>query len=412
MSLSSRNPMSRTNYRLAAALAVLLAPAVEAQQLSFVPSVQGTVEYDTNRNLSSNNKQSGEWYEAVFAADMLRTTARSELEARPEVRIQDSSISTLDRLEARLGLRALYRTQRTLYTAVANYDRQDAYNSEYGLVAFNPLNPGAPDTVGTGAIVTGITRSSYNFSPDIVHQFTERLSGELDGNFTAIRYDINIPQTLISFNAPYLELSGVYALSERAQLGIGPYYSQFDPVNGAAVGALKSRSYGADISFRYLTSQLTRSILALKVGRDDQDQFVGPNRVTTAWGLEWTGTYKWPTADIRYSIGRFIEPSSVGGEVGINQFRVQYNRRLSARFSGQASVRVTRTDPINKDTTGHRTRAYGEASLQYALSRNLVLSGGWRGGWQRLPGQADQMRTAQTHGVFITLGFHGLNPQR
>jgi len=412
MSLSSRNGNGAgaqwTCALLLCGCALFLTLPARAQQLSFVPSVQTTAEYDTNR-LLSQTKRGGEWYEALFAADLMRETVRSTLEVLPQIAVQESSFKSLNRLEAQLGMRGEYRSQKTDYKGIASYHREDAYNTEYGLVQFDPLNPGAPDTVGTGAVVTGITRQSWTVGPNITHNFTQRFSGELDANYNAVRYSTEIPQTLVSFDSPYVELDALWALSQLSAVGVGPFYSSYNPVNGRENGALVSQSYGAVFTYRYRTAQTANFSIDLKVGKDEQNQFDGSRSSVTAWGVEWRGSQQWLTSRLQYSVGRFLEPSSVGGEVGLYQIRAQYTRSFGPRFSGLLATRLTRTSRLGNSSAGNRDRSYGEASVQYALTREWSLQGGLRYGWQKLSPAASAVHN---EGVFITVGFHGLNPHR
>ncbi len=366
------------------------------------------MEYDDNRLLSSKNRQSGEWYQAVLYGDLSRETVRSLFEIRPEVNFQDSSYKGLTRLEARVDARGEYRTQETIYKGTATYQRADAFNAEYGVAQFNPINPGQVDTVGTGTVVTGVTRESWSAGPNITHNFTERFSGEFDGNFTSVRYDKEIPENLVNFNSPYLEMDALWALSQRSFIGAGPFYSRFDPTDGRAVGALISQSYGGVITYRYRTAQTSNFNIDIKFGKDEQDQFDGSKTSVTAWGIEWRGTQQFLTSRLQYEIGRFLEPSSIGGEVGLYQARVQYTKTFGPRLSGLIAARVTRSTLLGMGSASNRDRSYGEASLQYALTRRLNLLGGFRYGWQRLAASAPSVHN---EGVFITVGFHGLDPR-
>lgn len=411
MSSLSRNPGLRTGRTLAGAFALLLVRMAHGQT-AIVPYAQLIGEWDTNRLLSPNHSKSGEWGEAQVASDIEHYGPRSELKLRPQMNYQESSYSSLNRFEASLNLSALYRTQRTIYSVSGSYFRQDAYNAEYGVAQFNPYNPGAPDTVGTGEVVTGITRNSYNLSPDVVHKFTERLSGEFSGDYTEVHYSRQITQTLTNFRAPLVNLYAVYALSQRSSIGVGPFYQRFDPTDSLESGTLPSQTYGANISYRYLTSQLTHSNLNVKVGRTQQDQFLGPARTQTTWGVDWTGVWQMQTSRLQYSIGRLIEPSSIGGQVSLDQIRVQYNQNLSRRLSASVSARISRQEALSNGP-GHRDRSYGDAYLRYALTPKWDLTGGYRFAWQRLPQAVDSTviyNAAQSHGVYLSIGYHGINP--
>jgi outer membrane receptor protein involved in Fe transport len=118
------------------------------------------------------------------------------------------------------------------------------------------------------------------------------------------------------------------------------------------------------------------------------------------------------TSRLQYSVGRLIEPSSIGGQVSLDQIRVQYNRGLTRRLSGSVSARITRQEAL-ANGPGHRDRSYGDAFLRYALTPKWDLTGGYRFAWQRLPVVVNSTLVydpAQSHGVYVTIGYHGLNP--
>jgi hypothetical protein len=396
-----------------AAALLLAAPAAHAQQLLFNPRVETTVEWDSNRLLTTrHNPPTGEWFQGLLAADLSRTTVRSSLDVRSSFIAQKSTLKGLDTFEALVGGKYTFLTERSEYDVVAQYHRQDAFNSEYGQAFFDPLNPNGPSTVGTGQVVIGDTRQNYQISPSLSHAFTERFQAEFDASFLAVRYSIQVPQVLVSFNAPSVSANAVWAVTQRGRLAIGPYYTEYDPVNSLQEGTLKSRSYGANIGYRYQTTRTTNSSVTLKLGRDEQDQFVGPRIGTNTWGLEWKGTYVLETSELQFALGRFLEPSSVGGEVGLYQIRAQYIRQFSATLKGSIAARVSREQGIGQLNIGNRDRSYGDASLTKTVSREFFVTGGYRWLVQRLPvGNSAGTGlvagpTAVNNGVYLTIGWH------
>jgi hypothetical protein len=406
---TGRGPATSPWAFACSAIALLAAPVSKAQEVIFSPRVETTAEWDSNPYLQGNG-QSGEWFQALLVGDWLRQAARSSLEFRPQLMVQDSSLGALDRWEALVNLKGSYLTERSVYGIIAEVHRQDAYNAEYGVAAFNPLNPDAPNTVGSGLIVTGVTRDSYQVTPTFSHEFTERFNAEADATLLAVRFSTIIAEELVAFNSANLNLNGVWALSQRSQLAVGPFYSLYDPTNAFQEGVLKSQSYGASIAYRYLTSKLTTSSLTLKLGRDEQDQFVGPRLGTNTWGLEWKGTYKWQTSQVQFVAGRLLEPSSIGGEIALYEARVQYLKEFSTSLTGDIAVRATREQGIGsqEDLFATRNRGYGQAQLTKLLTREFYVSGGYRLLIQKLgPGQS----VDRDNGVFITIGWHPLEPR-
>jgi hypothetical protein len=401
---------ARATLRFACIVIALLAVRVgEAQQIVFSPRIETTAEWDSNPYLQTHG-QSGEWFQALVVGDWLRQSARSSLEFRPQVMFQDSTLKAIDRYEALVNLKGSYQTERSVYSFVAEYHRQDVYNAEYGVAAFNPLNPDAPNTTGTGFIVTGVTRDSYQVSPTVSHQFTERFNAEVDATFLAVRYSTIIADQLVAFNSGALNLNGVWALSQRSQLAVGPFFSLYDPTNPVVEDSPRSRSYGASFSYRYLTSKLNTSVLTLKLGRDEQDQFNGPRLGSNTWGLEWKGTYKWQTSQLQFVAGRLLEPSSLGGEIAVYQVRAQFLQQFTPTFSGDIAARVSRQQGVGveQDLFPSRNRGYAQAQLTKLLSREFYLSGGYRLLIQKL---SPTQNLEQDHGVYLTIGWHPLEPR-
>jgi hypothetical protein len=420
MSLSSRKSGRLRGalraHRAWGALALAAAPAVEAQQITWSPRVETTAEWDSNRLMSVSHGPTSEWFQGIFSGNLTRTTATSTLDLRPQLSVQYSTLKLVDTVEAFVTGRYVYLTQLSQYSLVAAFHRQDSFNSEYGIAAFDPLNPNAPATQGSGNIVRGITRDSYQIDPSMAHSFTERFNGELDASFVAVRYSTQVPQELVSFNAPNVQLNGVWAVSQRSKLAAGPYFSSYQPINGQQLGTLKSNSYGVDLSWRYETSRLTNSALSVKLGRDEQDQFNAPRIGTNTWGVEWKGTYELQTSRLQFVLGRFLTPSSIGGETGLYQVRAQYSKSFTQTLTGDIAVRLTREQGLGIENFGLRDRGYGEASLSKAVTREFFLTGGLRWLAQKLPGTSTNAQgvsvatrpTAQNYGVFLTIGWHPL----
>jgi hypothetical protein len=392
-----------------AATAVLASQAALAQQVSFVPELQAWAQYDSNRLLDPVNSRSAETYWMSLVGDLKSITQRSDLELRPQLTLQDSTLSSVNRYEALVDLKGDYRTLRGKYSILSEYHREDAYNAQYGIAAFNPLNPNAPDTVGTGTIVTGLTKNTYSVEPDFAYQATQRLSIEGTTRFDAVRYGTDVPGAFVSYNNYLAELDGYWALSARSQLGFGPYYSRYDPTRGDAP---KVNSYGADFSYRHTWSQIDRSTVSLRVEHDTFDLAGTPKTSKNTVGVEWVGYHKLQAGMVQYAIGRFMEPSSIGSEVALNQVRVQYRHDFSVRLQFVGSVRLSRGDDLA--TGEHDDRAL----LQLALTRRLTelwsLSGGYRFAYQKLRTLLLNVPTtepaAHNHGVFLNVTYHGREP--
>jgi hypothetical protein len=412
MSSLSRNSWLLTALRCALAMGALAGMRpVAAQQITFVPQGEVSAEWASNRILTVPATSASD--EALkLGGDLIRTSPLSDLQLRPLVTFQNGSIRNLDLLEALVDLVGNWRTERGTYTLNSEYHRQDAFNAQFGTAGYNSLNPNLPDTTATGQVLTGITQSTYVAEPGFSYKFTQRWGIEGSASFEAVRYSTEVPDLYVSYNAPYVGVNALWVASQNSQLSIGPYYTRFDPIRHD-FDSVVSDDYGIAANYKIRFSKLDTSTITVRVERDRSP--TPPVGVTStvkssanSWGLEWTGTHTFLTGQVRYSIGRFLEPSSIGGRTAEDQMRFQYNRPLSDLLSANIAARVTRENDIdNPDDAGNRDRANVEASLRRQITALWYVMGGYRFAYQRLPSQT---QSAASNGVFISVGYHGLDP--
>jgi hypothetical protein len=210
----------------------------------------------------------------------------------------------------------------------------------------------------------------------------------------------------VSYNAPYVGLDVVWVTSQRSQIGIGPYYTRFDPIRHD-VGAQLTNGYGVSASYRVKTSQLDTSTVTVRVERDRSPLPGGATDTATSWGVEWVGVHRFQTSQLRYSIGQFLEPSSFGGRTTQDQARVQYTRSLTERLQLHSAVRFTRYKDVGNQGGETRNRGNAELSLRALITPLWYVSGGYRFAYQHLPSQPNAV---SSNGVFITVGYHGRQP--
>ncbi len=391
---------------------VLIHP-VTAQEVAFVPQGEVSAEWATNRNLAVPASPNSEMYRTTVGGDLIRRTLVSDLDFRPLITAQyDNEIKYLDTIEALVDLVGDYRTLRGEYSLIAEYHREDAYNSQYGVSAFNPLNPNAPDTAGTGEVVTGVTRSTYELAPDFAYDFSPRLSLIGSADLVAVRYSTDVPQVLVSYDSPRVDLGLAWALNPTTRVAVAPYYVYYNPVNDTE-GAVKTTTYGVSLDVRTKFSRVTQSRITASVERDTGPAAFGaPSFSHTLWSIGWVGFHKFLTGSIQYSIGRFLQPDSAGGRVESDQLRVQYGRFLTQRWSVNAAVRLTRNRDINSviiENNENRDRANAQLAVAYLLTPEWSVSGGYRYAYLKDVGASN---SANSNAVFLTVGYHGLQPPR
>jgi hypothetical protein len=169
---------------------------------------------------------------------------------------------------------------------------------------------------------------------------------------------------------------------------------------------------GAAFSYNYKTSDVTRMSVVLRVERDRIQALDFSPQSTTAWGLEWVGTHKFQVGNVQFSMGRFIEPSSIGGRVTLDQARFQVYRPLSARVSFTGAVRATHTEVVGnalEAVAPPENRTNAEMYLRYQMTRTWYVSGGYIFARSRDLGQDD---LAYSNGVLLTVGYQAVEPPR
>jgi hypothetical protein len=413
MSSSFRSAMSARAIGWASIAQLVLIHPATAQEVAFVPQGNVTANWATNRSLATPAAPNSELYSATFGGDLLRRTAVLDLDFRPLVTVQhDPQLSTLDSFEALVDLVGDYRTLRSESSLVAEYHREDAYNSQYGVAAFNPLNPNAPDTTGTGEVVTGNTKTTYQLTPEFSYDFSPRLSVTGSADLLAVRYSTDVPELLVSYNSPRVDLALAWALNPTTRIALGPYYVYYNPINDTE-GAVKTTTYGVSLELRNKLSAVSQSRLNVSVERDSGPAAFGaPSFSYILWSFGWVGVHKFLTSDIQYSIGRFLQPDSAGGRAESDQIRVQYNKLLTQRWSVNAAVRLTRNTDIGSVIAAindRRDRANAQLAVAYLLSPEWSISGGYRYAYLK---DASATNAANSNAVFLTVGYHGLQPPR
>jgi hypothetical protein len=402
--------MSSSCLKSLAGLILVCAPAAAwTQQTYFIPDVQVSAERHTNRVLAADSaqQQDSSVYNATLAARLGRATPRSQTELRPRLVFQEFPDQTdVDRVDGFLDLRSSYKTLKGGFDLVGRYARQDVFTAELGEAAFDPFDPDNPTSGDTGLVTVRGTRTSYQLVPSFNHELTERLELEGTLQFDAVRYDSNIAGSKVGYDSPYLELAIVRELTPLSGLGIGPYASRYE----AEDNSNKTDTYGVVINYNHRWSEISRASVTLRVERDESTDPSGlePDSSSTAWGIEFTGYRRNQVGGLRYGIGRFLRPSTLGARREQDQFRIQYDRPFSAKSSFNTAIRLTRDQNISSDGgNDSRDRAFFDLGLSRQLTPTWYLSGGYRFIWQQLGADTGN---ANNHMLFLGVGYRGLQP--
>jgi hypothetical protein len=401
--------MSSLCRRLVAAFVLLLAGSASswAQQTYFVPTVEGTAEWNTNRELVTIPALEDESVNYRLNALALwgRRTERGELELQPRVQFQEfPDREGIDPVEYFLDVRGKHRTLKSDTAFFARYEHRDVFNAEYGDAAFDEFDPDRSDITSSGIVFVGGTRETIEVEPSFRYQFSQltAVSGLI--NYRNVDYADNFVEDRVGYESPYAELMLIRTLGPVSEIAVGPYGAHSE----AEDGSNETDTVGAKVRLGYKWSETVYFTAAALYERDDLTAFT-PTPVEESfgdWGLEFSGYYNRRLAGVRYSIGRFFTPSSVGSRTIKDQIRVQYARPLSPVMTFEGAVRLSREERVGETQQRDRDRAIAELILTRQFTPTWYVSGGYRYVWQDLSGAGGE---ADNNGVYVTVGYRGLN---
>src|SRR5581483_1161326 len=141
MSSSFLKTSRKLGWVLSALGALAAMHGVRAQEIAFVPQASVTGEYSSNRILARPAAPDSADVQILAGGDLLAHSQVASLDLRPTVTfIDDNKIKNLNQYQAQVDFVSAYRTQKSEWDLEAEYQRQDAFNAEYGIAAYNPLN--------------------------------------------------------------------------------------------------------------------------------------------------------------------------------------------------------------------------------------------------------------------------------
>lgn len=391
-----------------------------AQEISLVPFANATGEWDSNRQLSRPPVAAGV-YGGMVGADLRDYGPRSFMDLTASVAYFDVPHFNYDWVNGNAAFKSDFRTLNADYTMLADYRRDSTFVTEFGQANYNnSLTLTSPDTVSTSTVTTGITRESYEVDPGFDYNFTPRVDLEGEFRVNSVHYDEQFVGQRVNYVSPYAGFTLNYDVSQRSSVGIGPYYSRYDQqgsVTSNVDGVLTTESGttttgGGAFTYNYKTTDVTHVSLILRVERNHIDEAGFLTQDVTSWGAELVGTHRYQVGNIQFSVGRFLEPSSVGGRVALNEVRAQLNRPLTARLTFMGALRVADIETVGNylsslEPPEHRINA--ETWLTYNITKTWYVTGGYIFVRSRDLGEDN---LAYSNGVMLTFGYRGMEPPR
>jgi hypothetical protein len=410
--------MSSSFRNSAIALAILASAAsvVQAQQAYFLPTFESTAEWHDNRDLASDPafKKANGIYVARAEALIGRVDRRSSLELRPWISYQEVPDRTdTEPLELGVNFRSDFDTTKAEYHMNARYMRRDTITAEYGSAGYDTYDPANTPAGDTGIVSTTGTRTDWSVYPNMTYNFSERTRLDARVSYNHVGYNTNVSLRRVGYDSSLVEATVVHRMTQRFEAIAGPYVARYESDDGSN----NTDSYGLVLGTGYAPAESSYVIAQLRAERSDVSSVLLPgtpaatrvDQKQTTVGFEVNGYYGWPSSSVRFDLGRFLEPSTIGSRITNDVVRVQYTRALSARLSAIGAVRYTRDNRIeDANLAGTNKRLFGDLTLYWQLTPTWYLGGGYRYLRQDL---ASETRNADDQSVFLQFGYRALDPR-
>jgi hypothetical protein len=403
----------RNRAALVAGVALAAGGAREAAaQTYFVPRVEVSSEYHTNRELTSVSAQEDATtgYIANMQALIGKRTPRSQTEIRPRLRFQEyPDRSGVDPVDGFFDLQSEFRTLNTTYSVLFSASRQDTFNAEFGDAVRDTTGPETPpENNDTGIVFVGNARTEFNVEPTMEHKISERMSLGATLEYDKVDYE----QTSILTRQDYTNYSAQALLKEQlsplSNIQFGPYVSRYE----AADDSNTTDGAGLGVTWNYDISEISHTKFGVQVERTkiDAPAIFATEVNQTNWGAEFSGYRKGRASRFDYAIGRYLAASGIGSKTRRSEARVQYSRALSPRFSVVGAVRGGQEQRLGlADNSRDRNYIRSEFSMRFSFTRTLYLSTGYRYARQKYK---DQLNPADDNAAFLLFGYNGLDIRR
>jgi hypothetical protein len=388
---------------------IMVAAPTQAAQTHLQPSLEASVEQNTNRNLAINPADEADITGYIVDAQLLWSyvTPQTETQVRPRVRFQnypdDKEIQSSEQF---LDFNTRHRaTERSTLELVGRYSRQDSFNSELGEAGFDDLDPDDPTEGGEGVdTLSSQTRTRAQLRPGFTHEFSEVTGFFVGSILETVRFDSDT-QDRTEFD--YLELRTLVTrqLSPLTQLAIGPVASRYetrDDVN-------QTDSYGLELNLDHRWSDVTRVGGGVFVRSTDVELTEGgttESDSTTDVGFDFNVLRRTETGRVRFRAGRTLRPSTTGNLVIRDELRLQYDHDFSERLSMTTAVRAS-TEETQGTSLSNRDRDYARAELglTWMLTPTMFVRGAYQYTWREI---AEDDTSAKNHAAIVSFGYRGL----
>jgi predicted porin len=378
---------------------------VYAAEISVVPSVTLSSEFDSNRDWSFEDPRS-EFPQSISPA------------------VTFNYLTEIGQLQGRLGLTGIYYPRLDDFTVDHNYQ----VNGRYRATPRLSLNLSTAYIVDTtleeelqeaGLIISRRYRESIRVDPGVQYALTERWSAGLSYGYYQVFYE---DPRFREYYSHRLSLGSSYLLNPRTTLqgalsGRQTRYQDGDEyITLDLSGGAKHRfSEIWDIDFMGGLN-ITRQDVSTRVVDFFDFPFFVVERVerqrSTTVGplLRLASTWRWPNTDLSVTLGWRQAPSGAGTLQEYFNAQTALSHRITERLTGSLGAGVFYSDAISPGSNLRRLTYRVSPGLSYRLTRNLSLASAYHYGMRTdLVGD----RNAHRHLVWLSLSYsYPLFPER
>jgi hypothetical protein len=392
----------------------------QAQQNYFLPSFESSVEWHGNRDLvvDDNLVEANGVYWARVEALIGRDSLTSSTEFRPWFSYQEIPDRVgSEPLEVGANFRSVTQGENSTFRVAARAMRRDVFTSEYGTAGFDEFDPENTPAGETGIISATGSRTDWTFYPSMTYKLSERSRIEARMDIGQVRYDTNLAFRRVGYDSGTVGATLVFRQSTRLEWLAGPYVSQFETDDGRN----ETLSYGLQAGAGFAPVEKSYFTAQFRFEQNEIDYTLTAPAAPVATlatasesnvGFEVVGFHQFQLSSVRYSVGRFLEPGTIGSRVKNDAVRLQYTRTISPRVSAFGAVRYNRDDRVEGQLvafgTGRNERLFGDLSLSWQITPTWYVTGGYRYLQQDLvtvPG------SAVDHSAYISVGYRALDPR-
>jgi hypothetical protein len=392
-SLSCRN---RILACLGAALACQ-APQVGAADRQVNPRVELGYTLDDNYRLDLPGGEidvAGALLQAQL--EFRRLGPRSEFTLTPRLRATYFPDETQeDSNDYFLGLEHLYTTQRSRTRLPLRFADETVVLSELPGNDFNDpdggADPGLGETGGSdaGRLSVRNRRQLIEFRPGFEHAFSPRQGLELQGRYTNVGFEQDVPGEQIGYREVEASAGWEVRRSERTAFTARVLANSFSPDTGVN----EATGYGVHVEWSKQMSEVSSAYVRAGAQNTRIDILSGgveETRDTVDYLAGVGGQRRGERFDFFVDLTRGVGPTSAGIIVARDQLRLRFTRRFTERMGMFAVLRGIRDESVD-DATAYARRLYGNGNvgLEWRIRRAVSLAVTYDYTWQEFEDEAD-----------------------